>query len=567
MSRLERMIPALGWLRAYEKPNLRGDLSAGLTVAVMLIPQAMAYALLAGLPPIVGLYASIVPMSVYALFGTSRRLSVGPVALDSMLVAAALAPLAAGAGVERYVQLAVLLALLVGALQLVMGLARLGFVVNFLSNPVISGFMSAAAIIIGLSQAGHLVGVDLARSSRAHVPAIELAGRLGEVHAGTASLGIGAAALLFALRKWKRSFPAHLVVMALSIVVVRAGGLAERGIAIVGEIPSELPGFSLPALHTADLQALLPSALILALIGFMETISVGKAFARKNRYAISPNQEFTALGLANLAGSFFGAYPVAGGLGRSAVNAEAGARTQLASLVTAAILVLSVLIFTPLFYFLPQAVLAAIVIVAVTGLIDFREIARLWRVRRVDAALAVLTFVATLALGIQQGILIGVGASLALFIIRTTRPHTAVLGRLPGTDVYRNIERFAEAQQIPGMMIIRVDAAFYFANVEYLKDLVSDLVLAECEHLHALVIDAGSINELDATAAQAIEEIIEQLAAENIALYFAGAKGPVRDVLQRTGLWERLGADHYTFTVQQAVDAAQTAIRSQRAGE
>ena len=561
MSAIGRIIPAAGWLRAYRKADLRGDLSAGLTVAVMLIPQSMAYAMLAGLPPIVGLYASVAPLVIYALFGSSRQLAVGPVALDSLLVAAAIAPIVqrVGGGVALYVQLAVMLALMVGVIELVMGAARLGFIVNFLSNPVISGFTSAAALVIGLSQLKHLLGIELPRSARFHTLALESAGHLGELHPATALIGVVAVALLVGLKRWKPAFPAPLVAVAAGTLATWGLGLSDAGVAIIGEIPRGLPAPGAPALDLSYARELLPSALLIALIGFMEAISVGKAFARKNRYAIAPNQEFAALGLANIAGSLFGAYPVSGGLGRTAVNAQAGARTQLASLIAAALVALSLLLLTPLFYYLPRAVLGAIVIVAVAGLIDLKEIARLWRIKKVDAGLALLTLAATLLLGIQQGIALGIGASLALFIFRTTRPHTAVLGRLPGTDVYRNLKRFPEAREIPGVLILRVDAAFYFANVEYLKDLVNDLVLAECESLHALVVDASSINDLDSSAAQALEEIIDQLQAENIALYLAGAKGPVRDVLHTTGLWDRLGETHFPFTVQQAIDAIEKA--------
>lgn len=548
------LLPCMYWMRGYRRQDLRGDMTAGLTTAVMLIPQSMAYAMLAGLPPIVGLYAATVPLVLYALFGTSRQLAVGPVAMDSILVAAGVGAIAAP-GSEAYLAYAVLLAAMAGVLQVSMGLARLGFLVNLLSNPVISGFTSAAALIIGLSQLPHLLGVSLPRSQHVHEILFAAARALGGVSLPTLALGTGGILLLMALKRWNPLFPRALAVVALGALAVWLLGLDARGVATVGHVPAGLPALALPVWDPAAMRALAPTALAIALVAFMEAISVAKAYARRNRYELDPNRELVGLGLANLGAALFRGYPVTGGFSRTAVNAQAGARTPLAALVTASVVAATLLLLTPLFFYLPRAILAAIIMTAVFGLIDLREARRLYLSHRADLALMLITFAATLSLGIQTGILAGVAASLLWFVHKANRPHVAVLGRLPGTSVFRNVRRFPEVETFPGVLIIRVDAPFFFGNVAYLKETLARLERARPEPLRAVILDASSISDMDSSADTALHEIAQDYRQRGIAFMIASANGPVRDAMARSGLGDALGSGCRCRTVQEALDA------------
>lgn len=403
-------LPLVDTLRAYTRADARGDAAAGLTTAIMLVPQGMAYALLAGLDPIVGLYAATIPIGLYALFGTSRPLAVGPVAIDSIMVAAAVAPLAGG-DPARWAALAASLALLVGGIHVLLGVLRLGHLVRYLTHPVVAGFTSAAALVIGVSQLKHLLGVPLV-GDHVHTVLIDALGRAAEVNAVTVTVGLVALATLLGLKRYARKVPRFLVVVALALVASAALGLEGRGVAVVGEVPAGLPSFALPALDPATLLRLLPSALTIAAVAFMESFSVSQTFARRGGYRVDASQELVALGAANLGAAFFSAYPVTGGLSRTAVNAQAGARTSVAGLVTASAIVVTLLVLTPLFHGLPKAVLAAIIMSAVAGLVDVPEARRLWRGDRVGLGLMGLTFAATLALGIAPGLGIGVAAGL-----------------------------------------------------------------------------------------------------------------------------------------------------------
>jgi SulP family sulfate permease len=560
MSFLQRVFPFLSQLADYDRDQLRGDLSAGLTVGVMLIPQGMAYALIAGLPPIYGLYAALAPLVVYALFGTSRQLAVGPVAMVSILVAAAVGPLAGG-DAALYIQLALLLSLMVGLLQFGLGLARFGFLVNFLSHPVLSGFTSAAAFIIGFSQLKHLLGIDLPRSNFIHEILWAAVTHLGSVHGPTLALGLASIALLLALRWWRPSLPGALVAVAGATLGTWAFGLHEVGVAIVGGVPSGLPAPSMPPLDWGYAQELAPSALAIGLVGFMESIAVAKVYAGRHRYEVDANQELIGLGLANVAGAFFSAYPTTGGLSRTAVNDAAGARTTLAAIVSAGIIGLTLLFLTPLFYFLPKAVLAAIVMVAVAGLVDWEEARYLWRVDRRDFGLMALTFVATLTLGIEQGILIGVIVSLIVVIYESSTPHTALMGRLPDTETYRNLKRNPEAMTRSHVVVVRMDANLYFPNVSTFRDLVLDLDVHD-PALQAVVVDMYPVNQIDSTATHTLQKVIETCRRNGVALYLAGVKGPVKDVLDAAGLTDELGSDRFFLEVHDAVEAAEA--RAQR---
>lgn len=555
-SLLQRYVPAAEWLPGYKRTDLRGDISAGLTTAVMLIPQGMAYAMLAGLDPIIGLYASVVPVILYAVFGTSRQLAVGPVAMVSLLVASGVGVIA-GDDPVLYLSLATLLALMVGVFQTGMGLARLGFLTNFLSHPVLSGFTSAAALIIGLSQLKHLLGVNIPRSHHIHEIVLQAVEKAGDINPITFGIGIASIVALVGLKKLSPKFPRALFVVVAGTLAVWGLGLEEQGVAIVGGVPAGLSSPQVPTIDFAAMQELLPTALTISLVGFMESIAVAQAFAKRHKYEVDSDQELIGLGVANLGSAVFGGYPVTGGFSRTAVNDQAGATTPLASIITAIVIAVTLLFLTPLFYFLPKAVLAAIIMTAVVGLIDIKEVRHLWAVDRADLTLLGITFAATLSLGIEQGILTGVAASLAWFVYETTRPHIAVLGRLPNTTTWRNVDRHAEAEPAPGVLTVRMDAPFFFGNTRFLRKAVQQLRDAREDSLHSLVLDATAVGRIDSSAVGALQELAESLQDDGIKLYLAGTRGPVRDVIAKAHIPAKLlPPEQFAMTVHHAVEHA-----------
>lgn len=552
---LKRWFPILEWLPRYERQHLRADLVAGLTVGFMLIPQGMAYALLAGMPPIYGLYASTVPMLIYAIFGTSRQLSVGPVAMDSLLVAAGLSAFAVP-GSGEWVGLAILLAMVVGLTQFLAGALRLGFLVNFVSQPVISGFTSAAAIVIGLSQAGHLLGVALPRSEYAHEMLYGLVLGVPKTHLPTLVLGVLGVALILGLRKWNKAIPGALLAVLLATLGVWLFDLDTAGIKTVGAIPAGLPRPALPEWNWKVVKDLLPTALTLTLVAFMEAYSIGKALEGKYKdHRIRPNQELKALGLGNLVGALFQAFPTAGGFSRTAVNAQAGARTSVSGVVAAGFIFLTLAFLTPLFHDLPQSILASVIMVAVFGLIDLKAPVRLWMADRVDFGLLLATFGATLVLGIMPGIGIGVLLSLGTMVYRSATPHIAILGRLPGTMHFRNLSRFPEAVASPEVLALRLDAQLFFANANYFRDRLFVEVDRKGAALKMVLIDAEAINFMDSTGVETLRAIHEELASRGVILYISGAKGPVRDTLHRSGLIKVLGRRAIYVHASEAVEA------------
>jgi sulfate permease, SulP family len=538
MNALSRWVPILGWLPRYRRDDAGGDLTAGLTVAAMLIPQGMAYALLAGMPPQAGLYAATVPLVLYAIFGTSRQLAVGPVAIMSLLTASALAPLAEE-GTARYVELAALLAVMVAVIHFALGALRSGWIVNLLSHPVLVGYTAAAAVIIGFSQVKHLLGVSIPSSESFAETVTELGRHLGDTSGATVAVSAAAIAMLVVLKRWRRTFPAALVVVAATTLAVELLDLERHGVKVVGDIPNQLPGLTIPSFDGSAVGSLLPAALVITLAGFMESIAIAKVFARRNRYEIEPNQELVGLGAANLGAGLFGGFPVTGGFSRTAVNGDAGARTPLASLVTVAIILVALVLLTPLLRSLPSATLGAIVVVAVSSLIDVAEAKHIARVRRLDLIPLAVAFVATLALGVELGIAVAVAASLALVFVGLMRPHTAELGRVPGTTVYRNRSRFPDVETVPGVALLRLDTSVTFANVAFVKRRLAELVV-ERPDARVIVLDCNGVNDLDVSGEQALREIDEELADRGIQLHLATVKGPVRDVLTRSGMWARL---------------------------
>lgn len=546
----------LSWLAHYDRADLRPDIVAGLTTAVMLVPQGMGYAMLAGLPPIVGLYAALVPLLAYAVLGSSRKLGVGPVAMDSLLVAVTLGAIA-DKGSDQYVLLAALLAVMVGVLQAAMGGLGLGFLVNFLSRPVVSGFTSAAALIIASSQLTHMLQVPLPRTHHVHRVVWEAFTQFDNWHLLTLAVGVVSVVAMVVLKRVWPGFPRALFAIAAGTLAVISFGWANAGLSIVGDVPAGLPGFSIPMLPLDTVIGLVPAAFTIAFVSFLEAISVGTRLARDDGEDLDANRELLALGAANLGGGLFGGYPIAGGLSRSAVNAAAGARTQLAGVVTAAIVALTLLFLTPLFHSMPKAALSAVIMTAVFGLVDVAEPRRLWKVKRQDFWLLVFTFFATLALGVQNGIFAGVGASLLLFVVLTTRPHVAVLGRIPGSEAYLNIGRHPHAQAPPGVIIVRLDAQFYFGNVSFLKRTLAQLEAQAKQPVVAVVLDFSGVNQLDSSAESALCEIDHEYKERGVTLLLSRVKGPVRDVMHRSGLLQRLDSEkRIYFRTHDAVQAA-----------
>jgi SulP family sulfate permease len=433
--------------------------------------------------------------------------------------------------------------------------------VNFLSHPVISGFTSAAALIIGLSQLKHLLGVDIPRSHHVHEIVLNAIEQVGSINWATFAIGIGGIALIIGSKKISKAIPAQLVAVVVGILVVWGLGLTGQGVKIVGDVPSGLPSVSTPSFELGQLQSLLPIALTIALVSFMESIAVAKAIQAKHKnYKVIPNQELIALGIANIGGSFFQSYPTTGGFSRTAVNDQAGAKTGMASIISAVLIILTLLFLTSLFYYLPKAILASVIMVAVFGLIDYKEAIHLWKSNRTDFFMLIVTFIATLSLGIEQGIAVGVILSLVMVIYRTTRPHIAVLGKVPGSTYYRNLERFTEVEDRDDLLIIRFDAQLYFANTNFFKDTLEELSAKKGEALKYIIINAESINNLDSSAAHAVEEVVEDYKRLGITILFTGVKGPVRDAMSRAHLTEKIGEQNFFLSIQDAVDYIDQAL-------
>jgi SulP family sulfate permease len=550
-----------GWLSGYDRRNLNGDLVAGLTVGAMLIPQSMGYALLAGLPPQIGLYSAVVPLVVYAAFGWSRQLGVGPTAISSLLTAAGVAHLSGG-NPKVAIELAATLAVMVGLMRIALGVGRLGFLVTFLSRPVLSGFTSAAAILIGASQLRHLLGVKLQHTERVHGIVAEAIVRFDEVQRPTLAIGALGIALLAGLRRWLPTWPGALIVVALGTLAVTAFHLENHNVSVVGEIPRRLPAIGVPTAGVDHLSALVPAALAITMLGFVESIAIAKVFAQRHSYKISANRELVALGACTAAAGLTNGYAVSGSFSRTAVNAASGARTQLAGVISAGIVALTLVVLTPFFRPLPHAILAAVVVMAVAGLVDIAEARRLWTVKRSDFWLMALAFASTLAFGVELGLGISVAASLAVIVHQTTRPHIAVLGQIPGTTEFRNVERSPSAVTTDGVVVVRVDAPLYFANLEYLRVKLKKLEAEQNGRLRVLVLDATSVTDLDSTADTALVDIAADLAQRGVVLYVAGLKGRLLDVMRRSGSYERLGVDHFFLSANEAVRHAEAVLEA-----
>jgi SulP family sulfate permease len=564
-------LPVLQWGRQYKRDTLVGDGVAALIVTVMLIPQSLAYAMLAGLPPEVGLYASVAPLLLYAMFGTSRVLAVGPVAVVSLMTAAAIGQHAV-AGTPEYWAVAITLAFLSGALLLLMGVLRLGFLANFLSHPVISGFISASGLLIAASQLKTLMGVKAEGHNLVELVRALLA-QAGHAHMLTLTIGLCTVAFLFWVRSGLKPLLVRLGFQAraadmvaktgpVAAIVVTAGltwalQWQSQGVKIVGTVPQGLPPLSLPVFDMALWQALLVPALLISVVGFVESVSVGQTLAAKRRQRIEPNQELVALGASNLGAAFTGGFPVTGGFARSVVNFDAGAQTPAAGVFTAIGITLASLFLTPALYFLPQATLAATIVVAVLSLVDLNIFRKTWVYSKADFVAVLATLLTTLLQGVELGLVVGVVVSLALYLHRTSRPHMAEVGRVPGTEHFRNVLRHAVLVS-PQVLGLRVDESLYFANARALEDRIND-ALASRPGLKHVVLQCSAINDIDASALESLESINHRLREAGVRLHLSEVKGPVMDRLKRTPFLQQLGGEvfltHHQAIRQLAPDA------------
>ncbi|MBQ94325.1 MAG: sodium-independent anion transporter [Actinobacteria bacterium] len=547
-----RYLPILEWGRTYNRNVLTDDLMAAVIVTIMLIPQSLAYALLAGLPPVVGLYASILPLVLYAVFGTSRTLAVGPVAVISLMTASAAGAIAEQ-GTAQYLEAAITLAMLSGVMLAILGILRAGFLANLLSHPVISGFITASGILIATSQLKHILGVTAGGDNWPDMLG-SLAASIDETNGWTLAIGIPATMFLFWVRKGakpalqKVGLPERaadmtakagpVVAVALTILAAIAFDLQDKGVNIVGAIPQGLPPFAVPSTDLALIEQLWVPALLISIIGFVESVSVAQTLAAKRRQRISPDQELIGLGAANIASAFSGGYPVTGGFARSAVNFDAGAQTPAAGAYTAVGIALATLFLTPLLFSLPIATLAATIIVAVLSLVDLKTPGRLWRYSKADFAAHIATIAITLIAGVEMGVIAGVVVGLLLYLWRASRPHAAIVGRVPETEHFRNVERH-EVFTVPHVLSIRIDEALTYLNARWLEEYVLEEV-AERSAVRHVILMCSAVNAIDASGLESLEAINHRLGDGGIGLHLSEVKGPVMDRLQRSHFLEEL---------------------------
>jgi len=562
---LLRFLPFLGWIGEIRDPQvLRADIVAGITVALVLIPQSMAYAQLAGLPAYFGLYISFMPVVVAALWGSSRQLATGPVAVVSIMTATALATVVGGTVqsnpelAAQYIPLAMFMSLLVGGFQLFLGVFRLGVVVNFLSHPVIVGFTNAAALVIGLSQLSKIFGVTMPGAPSDAFISVRIWGvlqQLGETHFPTLLMGVGAFAVIFLMKKYAPKLPGVLVAVVGTIIISYFIDYEGMGGKIVGEVPEGLPNLAMPAMSLDLMGTLLPSAMVIALVGFMEAISIAKAMAAKTKDRVDPNQEFIGQGLGNIVGSFTQAYPASGSFSRSAVNLNAGAKTGFSSVVTVMVVVITLLFLTPLLYHLPKAVLAAVIMMAVFGLINFTAIKHAWEANKHDGIAAVVTFIATLAFApyLDQGIMIGAGLAIVLYLYRTMKPRVALLGRYKDGTL-RDLKIHPDLPIDDKVIAVRYDGSLYFANVSYFEDAILEAVARNPDVQFILVVGDG-INQLDASGEDILHHLILRLRDNGVSLIFSGLKRQIIQTMERTGLIKLLGTENIFATADQALES------------
>ncbi len=546
--------------KEYTRSVFKKDVVAGITVGVILIPQAIAYALLMGVPPIYGLYACLVPLVLYAFFGTSRQLSIGPVAVTAILVMSGVSQLAEPF-TDKFVALVLFASLLIGVLQILMSILQMGFLVNLISQPVISGFISAAAIIIIVSQLKESLGFDIPAFTYTHQTVWYALSHFLETNWITLGICLFSIVAIVFLKKWKRSFPGALTVLVLTTITTYLLKLNEKGIAVIEEVPKGLPSFMIPEMNYDTMVALIPSVLTVTFIGYVGSIGIAKSMEMKNRdHVIRPNQELFALGIAKVIGAFFQAVPSSGSYSRTAINDEAGGKTTISSIITAIMVILSLLFLTSFFYYIPKATLAAIILVSIFGLINYSEAKYLFKLRRRDFVVMIITFLGTLIFGVENGIFIGVILSFVFLQYYSARPHIAELVNIPGTSYYRNINRFPDAVQSTEYLIIRFDNQLYFGNASYFKDTIQEYVSNREQLPKFLILDNTNMHDIDSTGLHVLEDIHQYLEDQRVQLLMVGTIGPVRDFLKRSGFTDKLGAEYYYLTISDAVDYAENKI-------
>tara|TARA_B100000900_G_scaffold149523_1_gene126944 strand:+ start:39 stop:1766 length:1728 start_codon:yes stop_codon:yes gene_type:complete len=553
---LKKIFPILNWILKYKPEYFKDDLLAGITVAILLIPQGMAYALIAGLPPVYGLYAALTPQIVYTIMGTSRQLAVGPVAMDSLLVAAGLGTLSI-VGTADYIQMAILLSLMVGIIHLILGIFKMGFFVSFLSKPVISGFTSGAALIISLSQVKYLTGIPIAQNNKLQDFVFFILKSEIPIHVTTLILGLSCIFFLLFIKKLNKKIPSALVVVFFSTLWVYYYDKNLEGVAIIGEIPQGLPSIKFPKLDWLVIKNLFPIAVTISIVAFTEAISISKGLAEKNKlYKLNPNQELLALGSANIIGSFFQSYPTTGGFSRTAVNSQAKAKTGVASLICALLIALTLSFFTDLFFYVPKTILAAIIISAVLRLIDIKYAIRLYKSRKDEFAVLVLTFILTLFVGIIQGIFFGIILSLLLLVYRASKPHFAFLGRIGNTNYFQNIDRFPNEVVVrEDLIILKFDAQLFFGNIDFFKKLVFNSIEKKLSKVKGFIINARAINYIDSTASEELIIIIKKLQKKGIRVMVVGAIDPSRDIIINSKLIKVIKKQNLFVTSGDATDS------------
>jgi len=566
MTKFAKYLPALTWLKNYQGADLKSDTVASIVFTIMVIPQSLAYAMLAGLPAITGLYASILPSILYSLFGTSRTLAVGPVALTSVMTASAVLPFAVS-GSEQYATVAILLAFMSGVFLLVLSLLRLGFLTNLLSHPVISGFISASALLIVIGQLKYLLGIQsegdtllpLVHSLYLHVNNINLPTFILSLASITSlllmrryfstllkSLGCSAQAI----QLFGKSGPVLVVVAA--TVAVALLSLENMGVSIIGNVPIKPLGINMEGINWKIVEELLPSAFLISIVGFIGSVSVAQSFAAKRRQDIDPNQELVGLGLANIGSAMCGAFPVTGGFSRTVLNADCGSKSPMTGIISALLILLTLLFLTPLFYYLPKAILASIISISMMQLVSVQDLRNLWRFSKKEASLLIITFSVVMIEGMETGLIVGVILSILCFLWHTSHPHIAIVGRLPGTEHFRNVQRFT-VETHPSILTVRIDENLFFANARVFEERLQSLVSQNTAVKH-LILMCTAVNMIDASALQSLEKIVDRLADSDVKLHLSEVKGPVMDRLKDSKLLDNLTGQVF-LTQYQAIQA------------
>tara|TARA_R110000764_G_scaffold1072_1_gene4236 strand:- start:655 stop:2370 length:1716 start_codon:yes stop_codon:yes gene_type:complete len=551
-TKLTKYLPASVWLRAYNKTAFKNDTVASLIFTIMVIPQSLAYAMLAGLPAITGLYASILPSILYSLFGTSRSLAVGPVALTSVMTASAILPFAT-TGSEHYTTISILLAFMSGVFLLVLSLLKLGFLTNLLSHPVISGFISASALLIVIGQVKYLLGIESTGSTLFPL-ARSLYGHASEVNIPTLVLSTTSITALLIMRRYFSSFlekcgcaqqyvqlfgkSGPVLVVLLTTFSVAWLSLDELGVSIIGAVPSTPLGLNFQQVNWQLMKELLPSSVLISIVGFIGSVSVAQSFAAKRRQDIDPNQELVGLGLANIGSAACGSFPVTGGFSRTVLNADCGSTSPMTGIISALFILLTLLFLTPFFYYLPKAILAAIISISMLQLVSVVDLKDLWRFSKKEASLLIITFSVVMVEGMETGLIVGLALSILFFLWHTSHPHIAIVGRLPGTEHYRNVQRFA-VETHPTILTVRIDENLFFANTRVFEERLQYLVSQNREIKH-LVLMCTAINMIDASALQSLEKIVDRLKDSGVKLHLSEVKGPIMDRLKDSTLIEHL---------------------------